>query len=346
MKPFRLIDLDLLVQKGMKARPFMVKVKDCEVNLASLQYCIERILCFHVQGCLICIVMEEPNEEEVISCRDPLSRLCYEILGEKLETMGLYVKKFKTRKELEDFTFDLCNRGFRGVNPFATVRAMIDCPKLYTLVNLSRAIAIDNVKKICVDTYDACDEELEVPLVSYPLLYVLKEVFPDNYVDLYQEYIGTHKPSAELAYPNVMAEFLKDCMDAGKISIEDTITAVDKILKLHENLKEPIDYAPFENFNLLGAKTLLTGFNMKTALELLGVYNPEYTKQTSIINSYLRDKVMKYVDGEFSLNRNISLETDYFSEVTEKVIDKNGNKVSDTVNDEFLSEEELLEEFL
>ena len=38
MVPFRLMDLDILVQRGMKARPFIVKARDKQVNLSPIQY--------------------------------------------------------------------------------------------------------------------------------------------------------------------------------------------------------------------------------------------------------------------------------------------------------------------
>lgn len=347
MKPFRLMDLDLLVQRGMKSRPFQVKARDKQVNLSAVQYVMERVMAFHAQNCWVCILMIDPNNtEEVVSSRDPLSRLCYEILFDKLETTGLCVKKFKRRQELEDFAYDLCNRGFRGVNPFSTVRAMVDCPKLYTLIGVSRAFAVDSGKKVCIDTYNSCDDELEVPVLSYPMLWILKEKFPDKYVDFYEEFVETHEPSADLALPITMANFIKGKMESGDITVTECVSTVESILALHDGLSEPIDYEQFQQFNRDGAVTLLTGFNLKTALELIGVFELNYTKQSAVINSYLKNKVQSYVDGNFSLDRGISVETDYFSEVSEKVVDKNGELVSDTRNDEFMSEEELLNEFL
>lgn len=347
MPPFRLMDLDLLVQKGMKSRPFMVKVKDSQVNMGALQYALERILCFKAQGCSICILRQDPkNEEDVVSARDPLSRLCYEILSDKLETFGFFVKSFETRKELEEFAFDICNRGFRGVNSFVTVRAMVNCPKLYTLINMSRAIAIDSEVAVNIDVYDACDDELEVPMLAYPMLFILKEYFPDKYETYYKLFLKKNDPSEDLCLPVVMAEFIKDLCDNGEITQETCIEVIKGILALHDGLDNPIDQEKFSKFNQEGAETVLTGFNMKTALELIGVYEINYTKQSSVINAYLKNKLNDYVSGEYSLDNLLSLETNYFSEISETVKDKDGTVVSSNRNDEFMSEEELLNEFL
>lgn len=347
MVPFRLMDLDILVQRGMKARPFLVKARDQQVNLSAVQYAIERILCFHAQNCLVCVVAQNnPNPEEVVSARDPLSLLCYEILSEKIPTMGFCVKKFDSRIELEDFCFDLCNRGYRGANPFATVRAMVDCPKLYTLISMSRALSIDGYKTVNIDIYNACDTELEVPMLAYPMLYVLKDKFPDRYKELYNLFIEENPPSADLAQPITMANFLKNKMTENVISDDECIDSIKMVLSLHEGLDVPINMSDYQGFNYDGAVTLLTGFNLKTALELIGVYQLNYTKQSSVINTYLRNKIESFISGQFSLDNSLSLQTDYFSEVSETVTTKDGEVVSDSRNDEFLSEEELLSEFL
>lgn len=347
MTPFRLMDLDLLVQKGAKSRPFNVKVKDTEVNLNALQFVIERILCFKAQGCSLCVLIQSNlNPDEVVSARDPLTKLCYEILSDKLPTLGIPVKFFGSRKELEDYAFDICNRGFRGKNPFNTVRAMIHCPKLYTLITLSRAIAIDSDIAVNIDVYDACDDELEVPMLAYPMLYVLKEVFPENYAEYYAEFLEDKTPSADLASTSVMAVFLKSLFDSSRISEDKCIEAVKLVLSLQEGLNEPIDHTEFNTFNHEGAVTLLTGFNLVTALELIGVYNINYTKQSAVIKSYLYGKLNDYVSGEYSLRNGLSLQTDYFSEEGLVVKSKDGDIVSTSEHSKVMSDEELLSQFL
>lgn len=345
MKPLRLMDLDLLVLNGMKARPFYFKSGGNEVNLSAVQYAIERIACFINQGMSICVVKQFPfNENEIKSCRDPLSRLCYEILSDKLETMGICVKTFESRAELEDYVYDVVNRGYRGKNPFPTIRAIIDCPKLYTIIDNSYSICIDSDVSINAETYNACDDEIDVPLIGYPLIYVLKKYVNDKYIELFDEYKSLGYTPKEMAIPIKMGEFIQSKCADGTIPVSVGRECLVELLNMND-VSEELDKEEFKSFNYDGSVTLLTGFGLKTALEVLGVYEQNYTKQTNLIRSYLKSKVDSYCSGQYSLDNGISLQTDYFSDTSETIVDKNGEVVRTDRNDEFLSEEELINEF-
>lgn len=341
MSNIRIADLDVLIQKGLKSRPHTFEKYD--VNIGVIQNVIERIASFKTQYLGVCVVCQDINEDEVISARDPLGRLAYEILSEKLPSM-VTVKHFHCRQEMVDYVFGVCSEGMNH-SLYGVVRVLMYDARLLTLQRASTVFAMDTDEYLSYLTPEAMDNEVDVVAGSYLSLYYLRKYFPEKYKEIYYDYKNSINVP-DLPNIGVFFQFLLNSMSKYDLS-EDTLQELGSELISNKDItgyKE--DIIGFDKYNVDAMIDFCNALNMRVALELLKAY-PEDNDTPAIRNhkQYMRNKLGEYVKGEFSLKNNISLDTEYFSESL-KITDHFGNIVSENSQDKELSEKELLNEFL
>lgn len=361
MAILRLMDLDVMIEKGMKARKHEIKVDSGVVDIRALQYVIERICCYKMQYGTIVIFAQKLNGDcgdDIVCARDSLARLNYELACEKLSNMGLNVRLFDTREELESEAFKLCYWGLNGfipgteevvdgvvtgTKPFTAIRAHIRSDKLLTCITGNFSASIDNDCCYNLETYDYCSKELEVPIGTYPLVYLLKKNNVDNSIIEYgiDKLASEYKNLCDRTVPKFIGNLICKLADEGKISEEVACNVVKELIEYQEIASRPIDYSQYDKFNMLGAQSLLTAYRMDTALSVLKLQPLQFDKKIGMLWDSLKAKLEVYASGEYSLSESLG-KTEYFSEVSESIKTSSG----EILEIGSLSETELLNEFL
>lgn len=316
----RLIDLDFAITYGSSSNNHRLKLKNKNtLNVGGLNYLITTV-CYGIKRNDVVIAMcLEPScgPEEILSYRDWVTKLQYDIAVDRLKSMGVCVLQFKSRAELDDEMYKLAWSGkerFRSALVYTRANKVKECVLSDDSCTVLGEV-ITNARY-----YDSIEADVKFTLPGFYFYNLLGSLNVKNQNALYEKFEryvrnldGNKRSIVKNAdSPSVMKSFSKECYINMELERDEVQAIVNTVNKDFDNpeTKDAYNWEDMCAYNLDALKWFLEVFRFNAMLKFFGWdytnYQIDYRQR-----AYWTEMIGGYEDGSKQVNENIPVETEY-----------------------------------
>lgn len=340
--PCQIIDLDSVIVSGNNRYCAPYKRGNREFSFGGIQYLMEIISNGYMNNSSIIVLCRDIQlcdtdtlEDDLMSYREPETLMQYELCYEKLSMTGVKVKFYKTQQELWDDLFALTKQA-----AFETPLARVYTNHLTDiagLINKHDTLYLYTSSKVftCVNATDVVDD-IVIPYNTYDLYELLRPYIHNRELLQYLlEYYKTsidnmcYKTPARGAWASIehyrSKKFLTLFLDMVSALSERDVKEITKAIEAkfeRENNLPKYKLEAYKGINEKGMAVFLYMMRFPMIAEYLKLDTKPKVGQSDY--NYVQNKVDKFFRDEYSLDNNISLTTDFFSQ-EEKIVLKHTN---------------------
>lgn len=320
----RIFDLDSIILNGMSNSTFYYKLGKESLKFGGIYY-LSQLLAEYWQSNItyvgVCRNLDtyDINELCEYSLKDPLTRLQYEIIYERLEMCGIKLIKCDSDNEIETQLLKLVSDAENNPVPFSYIKVYTNREILNCSVKLNPTIIVIGNEAVVKGASFKNVGDFQLKLNNYLFYYLAKKL--PNGLELAKEFNEISK--GNIRDTDTVTQVIVNKLKVQEIdqdSALDFINTYASILKILCN-NNGTDWNLYDpEYNTDGFKIWLQMLQMTSILEYLRLSETWSVPKST--RSWLINKVNSYLDGRLSVKNNLPLQTDYFVNVEEK-IDRN-----------------------